>query len=246
MNPTACLIIIGNEILSGRTQDKNLNFLAKALNDIGIRMMECRVIPDIADTIADTVNELRRRHDYVFTTGGIGPTHDDITAESVAQAFGLALTRHKEAEARLLKYYPPEKINAARMRMADTPEGARLIDNPISVAPGFIVENVYVMAGIPAVMQAMFEGIRGELKGGAPALSRSLTVMIPEGTIAAGLGDIQARYPHIDIGSYPFSNDSGGYGTSIVLRGTEKEALALAAAEVRELLTKAGDTPVEE
>jgi molybdenum cofactor synthesis domain-containing protein len=227
-NPTACLVIIGNEILSGRTQDANLAWLAKELGAIGIRLAEARVVPDDEGVIVATVNEVRRRFDYVLTTGGIGPTHDDITAACIAKAFGLPLTRHPEAERRLLAYYPPEKINLARMKMADTPEGATLIDNPVSAAPGFVVENVHVLPGVPKILQAMFDGLKGRLRGGVPVRARTIVCRSPEGSMAAALAAIQSSHGGIEIGSYPFMNFDRP-GTSIVLRGTDLAAIASAA-----------------
>lgn len=164
---SACLIIIGNEILSGRTVDANLPHLAKVLGEAGIRLAEARVVPDDEGEIIDAVNTCSTKHDYVFTTGGIGPTHDDITSACVAKAFGRPFGRHPEAEALLLAYYPPEKVNEARMSMADMPEGVKLIDNPVSTAPGFRIENVFVLAGVPKIMQAMLDGIIPTLEGGA-------------------------------------------------------------------------------
>ncbi len=228
---TACVLVIGNEILSGRTQDANLSFLGRRLNEIGIRLTEARVIPDIEPVIVETLNEVRARFDYVFTTGGIGPTHDDITAGCVAKAFGHPLTLNPEARARLEAHYPPGQLNEARLRMAHTPEGARLIDNPVSTAPGFQVENVFVMAGIPAIMQAMFEGIVHRLVGGKPLLSRSLTIAIGEGNIAQDLGRLQDTYPDVEMGSYPF-NRQGNIGTRLVLRATEPARLDAAAREL--------------
>jgi molybdenum cofactor synthesis domain-containing protein len=228
---SACLIIIGNEILSGRTVDANLPFLAKELGEIGIRMREVRIVPDVEAEIVAAVNECRRKHDYVFTTGGIGPTHDDITAASVARAFGLPCRRHPEAERRLLAYYPPEKVNEARLKMAETPEGAELIDNPVSVAPGFRIENVYVLPGVPSIMQAMFAGVKSRLRGGARVRSRAVTVYAPEGEIAKPLGAIQAAYPGVEIGSYPFMRMNAP-GTAIVFRGSDAAALARPTATV--------------
>jgi molybdenum cofactor synthesis domain-containing protein len=227
---TACLIIIGNEILSGRTVDANLAYIATRLGEIGIRMAEARVVPDDEAVIVEAVNACRARHAYVFTTGGIGPTHDDITAASVAKAFGRPFGRHPEAERRLLAYYPPERVNEARMSMADMPEGVELIDNPISVAPGFRIENVYILPGVPKIMQAMLDGLLPTLKGGARVLSRAITVLAPEGDVAAaGLGDIQTRFPMLEIGSYPFWRPEGP-GTTIVFRGTERAPIDAAAA----------------
>jgi molybdenum cofactor synthesis domain-containing protein len=226
---TACLIIIGNEILTGRTQDANLAHIATRLGDIGIRVTEARVIPDDEAVIVEAVNACRARHTYVFTTGGIGPTHDDITAASVAKAFGRPFGRNQEAERRLLAYYPPERVNAARMRMADTPEGVELIDNPVSIAPGFRIENVHVLPGVPKIMQAMLDGVLPTLKGGAKVLSRAITVFAPEGDVAqGGLGDIQKDFPAVEIGSYPFWRPEGP-GTTIVFRGTDEAQIAAAA-----------------
>lgn len=234
---TAALIIIGNEILSGRTQDANLTFLAQALNEIGIQIREVRIVPDAEADIVEAVNALRARFDHVFTTGGIGPTHDDITSASVAKAFGLPYGRHPEAERRLLAYYPPEKVNPARMKMAETPEGAELIDNPVSVAPGFTVENVHVLPGVPSILQAMFAGLKSRLSGGAVVRSRTITVVAPEGDMAKPLAEIQAAHPTVEIGSYPFMRQ-GSFGTSLVLRSVDEAAIASAAdailAEVRE------------
>jgi molybdenum cofactor synthesis domain-containing protein len=237
---TACLIIIGNEILSGRTVDANLAYIATRLGETGIRMAEARIVPDHETAIVDAVNACRARHSYVFTTGGIGPTHDDITAACVAKAFGRRYERNREAERRLLAYYPPERVNEARMSMADMPEGAELIDNPISVAPGFRLENVYVLPGVPKIMQAMLDGLLPRLRGGARVLSRAITVLAPEGDVAAaGLGDIQARFPALEIGSYPFWRPEGP-GTTIVFRGTDPVQIDAAASALLELAAKLG------
>jgi molybdenum cofactor synthesis domain-containing protein len=237
---TACLIIIGNEILSGRTVDANLAYIATRLGEAGIRMAEARIVPDDESAIVEAVNACRARHSYVFTTGGIGPTHDDITAACVAKAFGRRCERNREAERRLLAYYPPERVNEARMSMADMPEGAELIDNPISVAPGFRLENVYVLPGVPKIMQAMLDGLLPRLRGGARVLSRAITVLAPEGDVAAaGLGDIQARFPALEIGSYPFWRPEGP-GTTIVFRGTDQAQIDAAAAALLELAAGLG------
>jgi molybdenum cofactor synthesis domain-containing protein len=234
---TAALVIIGNEILSGRTQDANLAFLAQELNEIGIQMREVRVVPDAEADIVEAVNACRAKHDYVFTTGGIGPTHDDITSASVARAFGVEFGFHPEAERRLRAYYPPEKLNDARLKMAQTPEGAELIDNPVSVAPGFTLGNVHVLPGVPSILQAMFAGLKPRLQGGAVVRSRTVTVLCPEGEIAKPLADIQARWPTVEIGSYPFMRQDS-FGTSLVLRSVDEGAIAEAAeailAEARE------------
>lgn len=240
---TACVIIIGNEILSGRTKDINLSYLAEELNKIGIRVMECRVIPDIAQVIVDTVNECRQKFTYIFTTGGIGPTHDDITTACIADAFGVKLIRHPEADAILRKHYG-DQINDARLKMADIPEGATLIPNRVSAAPGFVLGNVYVLAGVPNIMRAMFDELRPALKGGAPMLSESVAVMMPEGQIAKGVSDIQNAYPEIEIGSYPFIKD-GKLSTNLVLRGTNGNTLAKATQDMRAFLEKAGAAFIE-
>ncbi len=232
---TACALIIGNEVLSGRTQDANLAFLGESLNDLGIRLMEARVIPDIPEAIVAAVNEVRARFDYVFTTGGIGPTHDDITAECVARAFGVALIRNPEAEAILVDFYGRAELNEGRLRMANTPENAVLIENPISKAPGFQIGNVFVMAGIPRVMRAMFETLRPRLKGGRPLLSLSLTVNLPESVMAPGLGTIQDQHAGVEIGSYPFQKD-GRFGVRLVMRAPDSEDLAKVGGLVRALI----------
>jgi len=229
---TACLLIIGNEILSGRTKDANLQFLALELNKLGVRLMECRVIPDIEQTIVDTLNEVRRKFDYVFTTGGIGPTHDDITADCIAKAFGVGISEHPEAVARMTRHYgDPALFTPARRRMARVPHGGVLVDNPVSVAPGFQMENVFTFAGIPAVMQGMFHAMKHRLVGGAPVVSRTVRTNLPEGIIAEPLGVLQKRFEDLDIGSYPaFRN--GRPSVSLVLRGTDDARLAAAAAEL--------------
>ncbi len=242
---TAALLIIGNEILSGRTQDANAAFLGARLGELGIPLMEMRVVPDDEYMIVRTVRELADSYDYVFTTGGIGPTHDDITSACVGKAFGKPLEVNAEAKRRLLAHYAdPSDLNAARLRMATIPVGASLIDNPVSAAPGFRLENVHVMAGVPRIMQAMFEGIAPTLERGAPMRARTLTAGIGEGALAGGLGEIQGRYPGLDIGSYPFYR-RGGHGCSIVVRGTDEAAIDAAVEEVRTLMQGLGAEPVE-
>jgi molybdenum cofactor synthesis domain-containing protein len=235
--PTACILIIGNEILSGRTRDSNGAWLAEQLAPMGIALEEIRVIPDDEARIVEAVNACRARHTYLFTTGGIGPTHDDITTAAIAKAFGRKIVRHPEAERRLRAHYPPEMRNAARLKMADLPEGAELIDNPVSAAPGFILGNVYVMAGVPAIMQAMFDGIRHRLKGGAPVRSRTLSAHVTEGFIAEELAEIQRRHATVEIGSYPFMHRQK-LGVSIVLRAADTNALDDAARDVHALLSR--------
>ena len=243
-NPTACLLVIGNEVLSGRTQDANIRFLAVKLGEIGIPLREVRVIPDIPATIIETVNTTRAMFDYVFTTGGIGPTHDDITSECVAAAFGVPWEPHPEAWARMERSYKPGEFNAARQRMATMPRGATLIDNALSVAPGFQIGNVYVMAGVPRVMQSMFEWLAPRLQGGPKIEQRAVyAVGLPEGVIAEGLGAIQARYPQLDLGSYPFYRP-GGNGVALVAKGTDVTAAEAAIAEVTALITGFGKVPI--
>ncbi|MFM2045080.1 MAG: hypothetical protein RLY86_3656 [Pseudomonadota bacterium] len=240
--PTAALLIIGNEILSGRTQDANLAFIAKYLGGIGVRFREARVVPDVEGEIVAAVNALRARYTYVFTTGGIGPTHDDITAESIAKAFGVPLIQHPEAKRRLVEHYKgTDLLNAARLRMANTPEGAVLIDNPVSSAPGFQIGNVFVMAGVPMIMQAMLTGLGDRLVGGPAIQTRTVLCAIPEGTLAAGLTEIQADFPEIDIGSYPAFRQ-GRVSTSLVLRGTDTAMLEIATDRVVELIVDQGGT----
>jgi molybdenum cofactor synthesis domain-containing protein len=241
---SACVLIIGNEILSGRTQDANLAFLAQGLNDAGIRLREARVIPDIAETIIATINEVRRTFDYVFTTGGIGPTHDDITSACVAQAFGVKLILHPEAKRILESHYPPGGLNEARLRMAQVPEGAALLPNPISRAPGFRIENVYVLPGVPQIMQAIFNELRHRLKGGAKVLSRSVSCTLGEGTIAQDLAALQDRYPDVEIGSYPYFRRSD-FGVTLVVRGTEAERISAAIEELKALIRTFGGDPHE-
>ena len=240
--PTACVLIIGNEILSGRTQDTNLNYIAKGLAERGVRLKEARVIPDIEATIVATVNEVRAKHDYVFTTGGIGPTHDDITAECIAKAFGVKLVLNEEIRQMMLARYPAGGLNEARLRMAHTPEGASLVPNPIQGPPGFRMGNVIVMAGVPRIAQGMFDAIKHELNGGPPILSRTVNCPLPEGIVAKGLGEIQKRYEDLDIGSYP-TFGRGIPETNLVLRGIDPARLAAAAEEVAALVKSLGGNP---
>ena len=249
-NPTACLLVIGNEVLSGRTQDANINFLAKGLGAIGIPLREVRVIPDVPETIVATVNEVRAKFDHVFTTGGIGPTHDDITSECVAAAFGVPWEAHPEAWARLEGHYAKTAdgvaaFNKARQRMATMPRGARLIDNEISIAPGFSIGNVHVMAGVPRIMQSMFATLAPRLGGGAPVVSRSLHATgAAEGVIAEGLEAIQKRYPDLDIGSYPYYRATGS-GVAIVAKGASEQQAEAAIAEVATLFEGFGYKPAQ-
>jgi len=238
---TAALIIIGDEILSGRTHDKNTPWIAEQLNETGVRLAEVRVIPDNKEKIIETVNELRTAHDYVFTTGGIGPTHDDITAESIAAAFGVEMVLSEEAYAALLSYYEDEsEITESRKKMAIVPKGAALIPNPVSGAPGIHIGNVYVFAGVPRIMQAMFDAIKHELEGGKPVETRSVSANLAESIIADGLADIQSRYPMLSIGSYP-KYQNGNFGTTLVLRGIDEDALSKATQEVADLVISLGE-----
>ena len=241
--PTAAVLVIGNEILSGRTRDANLPYIAGKLSAMGIVLAEARVVPDREDAIAEAVNACRAAYTYVFTTGGIGPTHDDITARSVAAAFGLPLERSPDAVARLKRQYPQGGLNAARLTMADVPAGAALIDNPVSGAPGFCIGNVYVLAGVPSIMQAMFDGL--SLAGGPPIFTRTVSCFLTEGGIAGGLAEIQERHGQTDIGSYPFFR-SGSFGTTLVVRGTDSQAVEAAAQEIRELIAGLGGEPIEQ
>jgi molybdenum cofactor synthesis domain-containing protein len=243
---TAAVLVIGNEILSGRTKDANLAYLAVELNKLGVRLVEARVIPDIEARIVEAVNALRARYDYLFTTGGIGPTHDDITAECIAKAFGVSLLRHPEAVERLRRNYKnPSDLNEARLRMANVPEGGVLIDNPVSGAPGFQIGNVFVMAGVPAIMQAMFQGLKHRLVGGAPMLSRTIGTNLPEGKIAEGLGALQDRHPEVEIGSYPFFRQ-GKFGVGLVIRATDRAAIDRTGEELRALLIGLGGEILED
>jgi molybdenum cofactor synthesis domain-containing protein len=241
---TAAILVIGNEILSGRTKDANLHYLATGLTAIGIRLLEARVVPDIETRIIEAVNALRAGYDYVLTTGGIGPTHDDITSEAIAKAFGVPLINHPKALELLTQHYGEANLTAARLRMAHVPEGAALIDNPISTAPGFRIGNVYVLAGVPAICQAMFDGLKGGLSRGDPVHSKTVSAYVGEGVIAHDLGQLQQRYPKLDIGSYPFFRQSK-FGASFVIRGTDEEAIGNAAAELRTIIRNLNAEPIE-
>jgi molybdenum cofactor synthesis domain-containing protein len=235
---TAALIIIGDEILSGRTQDKNTSWIAVRLNEARVRLAEVRIIPDVKQKIVETVNEMRSNHDYVFTTGGIGPTHDDITAESIADAFGVKLVLHDEAYAELLRYYKDEsEITEARKKMAYIPEGGVLVPNPVSGAPGIRIDNVYVFAGVPNIMQSMFDAVVHELKGGMPVESRTVEADLPESRLADGLGAIQKEYAEISIGSYP-QYKNGRFATAVVLRGIDQQKLEAATKDVEQLIAQ--------
>ena len=242
---TACMLIIGNEILSGRTQDTNLKYLAIELNELGVRMTEARVIPDIERVIIDAVNECRQKFDYVFTTGGIGPTHDDITADCIAAAFGVQLIMDPTAEAIIRKREAPADVMEARLRMARVPEGSTLIENGTGGPPGFQIENVFVMAGVPMVMQAMVASLdASRIQGGKPVRSKTIGAHLSEGKIAALLRGVQGRHPDVDVGSYPFYRDSG-IGTNLVVRGTDEAELEAIVEELRVIISELGSEGVD-
>jgi molybdenum cofactor synthesis domain-containing protein len=238
-NQTAAMLVIGDEILSGRTRDSNMHHLAMSLTEHGLVLAEARVVADDHAAIVVGVNALRGAYDHVFTSGGIGPTHDDITAEAVAAAFGVPITQRADAMALLSVHYERQGVpfNEARQRMARIPDGAVLIDNPVSTAPGFSMENVHVMAGVPAIFQAMVASVLPTLTGGAPLLSDSLRVMTGEGDIAARFGEIAARYPDLSMVSYPFVRD-GAQGTNLVVRGTDAGQIAAAMEELTAAFAK--------
>jgi molybdenum cofactor synthesis domain-containing protein len=242
--PTAAVLLIGDEILSGRTKDKNLGYIADYLVSLGIDLKEARVVPDIEDEIVAALNALRSRYTYVFTTGGIGPTHDDITADAVAKAFGVGIDHHPKAVEILMAHFKAigREPNEARLRMARIPDSAELIENPVSKAPGFQIGNVFVMAGIPKVMQAMMDAAAPRLAKGKPVQSLTLLVEGGEGDVAAPLKDIQSRYPNVVIGTYPIESPKG-FATNLVLRSRDDAALEAAFGETRamaEALTASG------
>lgn len=239
--PTAAMLVIGDEILSGRTRDSNMHFLARALTDHGIRLAEARVVADEHDRIKQAVQSLSSAYDHVFTSGGIGPTHDDITADAVADAMGAAIDIRDDARAILQAHYDRQgqELNAARLRMARIPEGAALIDNPISAAPGFTIGNVHVMAGVPTIFEAMVASVMPTLTGGPPMLSQSLRVVRGEGDIAEPLGRLAADHPEVSIGSYPFHRD-GVHGSNIVVRSQDGTAVDRVMAELHRLFPAAG------
>ena len=224
MKVSAAIAIIGNEILSGRTQDINLATISKWLNSLGVRVMEARVIPDIEINIVETINELRRNFDYVFTTGGIGPTHDDITAESVSKAFGLKYEINKEAFKILENYYKPGEFNEGRQRMTKMPSKCKLILNPTSGAPGFIVENVFCLPGVPSILQSMLGGLKNNIVGGKTILSHTINLQTVESQIAKPLSEVQDKNKNVEIGSYPFFK-AGKLGVSIVLRSDNQSKI---------------------
>jgi molybdenum cofactor synthesis domain-containing protein len=233
---TAAILVIGDEILSGRTKDKNIGYIAEYLTNIGIELREVRVVPDVEEEIVAAVNALRSRYTYLFTTGGIGPTHDDITADCVAKAVGVPIDVDPRAVAMMRERYKAEDLNEARLRMARIPHGADLIDNPISRAPGFRIENVIVMAGVPSIMQAMLDNVAKTLETGARMIVETISAGgVPEGLYAAGLGEIAGAHPKVSIGSYP-AFSAGGFANQIVVRGKDRAAVDAAARAVRDLI----------
>jgi len=247
---TAAILVIGDEILSGRTQDTNSSHIARWLGEAGIRLSEIRVVPDVQAEIVAALNALRTRYSYVFTTGGIGPTHDDITADAVAAAFAVPIGYHPGAMAILAAHYKPGEFTEARKRMARIPEGAQLIDNPISKAPGFVIENVFVLAGVPMIMQAMLDSLRHRVTGGAKMLSASVGGAVAEGHVAGALGELQSRFPEVSLGSYPFfrraepgTDQVSSHGVNFVLRSTNAERLDQAREAVRAMIRAEGVEP---
>ncbi|MFN7223958.1 MAG: competence/damage-inducible protein A [Paracoccaceae bacterium] len=226
-NPTAAMLVIGDEILSGRTRDSNMHFLAGALTRHGIRLMEVRVVADSHDSIVSAVNALRTENDHVFTSGGIGPTHDDITADAIAAAFGVPINHRADAIALLQAHYDRAglEFNDSRKRMARIPDGAQLIENPVSTAPGFTLGNVHVMAGVPKIFEAMVASVLPTITGGEPLLSQSLRVNRGEGEVAEAFGALAAEFPDLSMGSYPFIQN-GAHGTNLVVRGTDAAQIA--------------------
>ncbi len=235
---TAAILVIGDEILSGRTKDKNIGYIAEYLTNVGIDLREVRVVPDIEEEIVAAVNALRARYTYVFTTGGIGPTHDDITADCIAKAFGVSIDVDQRAVKLMLERYKPEDLNEARLRMARIPAGADLIENPVSKAPGFRIGNVITMAGVPSVMHAMLDNVVPTLQTGSKMLSRAIEAgALPEGIYAAGLGEVATAHPGVSIGSYP-SFGPEGFRNQIVVRSKDETLLEAAASAVMALVAK--------
>jgi|SRR5262245_44364951 len=235
---TAAVLVIGDEILSGRTKDKNIGYIAEYLTNIGVDLKEVRVVGDEESAIVEALNALRHRHTYVFTTGGIGPTHDDITADCVAKAFGVSIDVDPRARALLLTRIAEKDLNEARLRMARIPAGADLILNKVSAAPGFRIGNVHVFAGVPAIMQAMLDEVAPSLKTGARMLSATVRADLREGDIGSELGVIAKAAPEVTIGSYPFFDEQRGPNTNVVIRARDPDKLAAAKAAVEAMLTR--------
>jgi molybdenum cofactor synthesis domain-containing protein len=234
---TAAMVVIGDEILSGRTKDKNIGFIADYLTALGIDLKEVRIVPDEEPEIVAAINAVRARYTYVFTSGGIGPTHDDITADAIAKAFGVGIDHDPRALKILADHYAPRgvELNEARMRMARIPFGADLIENAVSKAPGFRIGNVHVMAGVPSVLQSMMDAVAPTLRTGQIMLSETIPASLPEGIIAGPLGQIQKAFPATIIGSYPY-HDGVRYGTNLVVRARSAEVLAAASQTVRDMV----------
>src|SRR6187401_1003077 len=237
---TAAVLVIGDEILSGRTKDKNIGYIAEYLTNIGIDLKEVRVVPDEEDEIVNALNALRNRYTYVFTTGGIGPTHDDITADSVAKAFGVSIDFEPEVVELLRARFAERgtEMNASRMRMARIPTGAQLVNNKVSTAPGFWIGNVIVMAGVPGIMQVMLDDVAPKLKTGVKMLSETVRADCREGDIGTPLGEIAKAHPEVAIGSYPFFDEQRGPNTNVVLRARDQAKLNAAKAAVEEMVKR--------
>lgn len=236
---TAAVLVIGNEILSGRTHDKNGNYIAQKCTEIGVNVREMRVVPDIASELIEALNALRHTYDYVFTTGGIGPTHDDITAECVAQAFGVGYGTNAAAFEVLQNHYKDGDFNEARQKMAKMPIGAELINNPVSAAPGFRLGNVFVMAGVPKIMQAMLDHVLPLLETGKIMQSKTITTNLTEGQVATALTACQEKFPQVDVGSYPFFQ-KGNFGISLVVRSQDEVELESCAQALLQMLEDLG------
>ena len=231
----AAILIIGNEILSGRTQDTNTSTLAIWLNSIGVKVQEVKIIPDIEETIVSSINLLRKQYDYVFTTGGIGPTHDDITAESISKAFNLKYEMHQEGYKLLEKYYKPGEFNEGRQKMIWMPQNAKLILNPTSGAPGFIVENVFCLPGVPSILKSMLGGLKNDVVGGEPILSLTINLRTVESEIANSLTKVQDNNKGVEIGSYPFFQ-AGKLGVSIVIRSEDQNKIDFCNSQILEFV----------
>lgn len=240
-NVTAAVLVIGDELLSGRTKDTNVGHIAETMTSIGVDLREVRFVPDVEEEIVGALNALRTRYTYVFTTGGIGPTHDDITADAVAKAFGVAIDHDPRAVALLKERFTDGDLNEARLRMARIPNGAELVVNPVSKAPGFWIGNVITMAGVPAIMRAMLDHVVPQLKTGAKVLSETIDAGLKEGDVATDLREIAKRHPETTIGSYPYMNEKG-FATRIVVRSRDGAKLAAAKAEVEEMSLRIRDT----
>lgn len=242
--PSAAMLVIGDEILSGRTRDANAHHLARELTRIGVDLIEIRMVADDHEVIIAAVNELRARVEHLFTSGGIGPTHDDITADAIAAAFDVKIEARDDARALLEAHYHDthRKLNAARLRMARIPDGATLIENPVSAAPGFTIGNVHVLAGVPEIFRAMLEGLLSQIVGGTPLVAHSFDCRIGEGDLAAPLGEVAGAFPDVSMGSYPYG---GGQGVILVLRSPDRARLADAATMLRSALTPLGGPLLE-